>query len=180
MSDTVGFIQDLPHDLVPAFAATLETARTADLLLHVVDVSKPSWEADVRAVMDTLESEVFQASEKRPPIMIVPNKVDLHREGSLPDTDGIPISAKLGTHVDRLREAIAERLFPKSRLIAFTLPHRAQYTLHPFASTGRARIVGYEERGVQVEAVLSADEWHLLEAAGAEANASASSPAEER
>ena len=76
ISDTVGFIQNLPHDLVPAFAATLEAVQTADLLLHVVDISKPSWEADVRAVLDTLDTEIFHDRDERPPILTVLNKVD--------------------------------------------------------------------------------------------------------
>ncbi|MCK5245321.1 GTPase HflX, partial [Candidatus Bipolaricaulota bacterium] len=99
IADTVGFIQHLPHDLIPAFAATLEAAQTADLLVHVVDVSKPSWEADVRAVMETLESEVFQEDEDHPPILTVLNKVD-RCDGSFSSSiEGIAISAKQGTHV---------------------------------------------------------------------------------
>ena len=180
ISDTVGFIQDLPHDLVPAFAATLEAAQTADLLLHVVDVSKPSWEADVRAVMDTLESEVFHDDDERPPILTVLNKADCCKNGFTASREGIPISAKHGTHVEKLRAVIAERLFPESNEMSFTLPHQAQYALHSFVAAGRARVVGYEEAGARVEATLSADEWHALQAVGAELSVSAISPDEEQ
>ena len=180
ISDTVGFIQDLPHDLVPAFAATLEATQTADLLLHVVDVSKPSCESDVRAVLDTLEAEVFHDDEERPPILTVLNKVDCCENGFPSTLEGIPISAKHGTHVEQLRAVVAERLFPKSVEMSFTLPHQALYTLHPFTAAGRARIVGYVEGGAQVEAALSEDEWSALQAVGAELSASASSQAEGR
>lgn len=179
ISDTVGFIQDLPHDLVPAFAATLEAARTADLLLHVVDVSKPSWEADVRAVMDTLESEVFhEDDDERSPIVAVMNKVDCCENEFSSSVDGVPISAKNGTHIEKLRAVVAERLFPRSVEMTFTLPHQTLYALHPFTAAGRARIVGYVENGAHVEAALSPDEWRALQAAGAELSASAFSPDE--
>jgi len=178
ISDTVGFIQDLPHDLVPAFAATLEAAQTADLLLHVVDVSKPSWEADVRAVLDTLESEVFHDHDERPPIMTVLNKVDCCESGFVPSLEGIPISAKQGTHIDKLRAAVAERLFPQTVGMSFTLPHQALYALHPLTAAGRARIIRYEEGGAYVEASLSSDEWRALQAIGASLSVSVSSPDE--
>jgi len=180
MSDTVGFIQDLPHDLVPAFAATLEAAKMADLLLHVVDASKLTWEADVRAVMDTLESEVFSEHEEHPPTLTILNKMDRCEAGILACPEGICISASVGTHVDELREVIAKRLFPESIDRSFTLPHQALYALHPFVAAGRAHIVGYEERGALVDATLSADEWGSLQAIGAEINVSASGPGEER
>lgn len=178
IADTVGFIQDLPHDLVPAFAATLEAAKSADLLLHVVDVSKPSWEADVRSVMETLDSEVFQDDEDRPPIMTVLNKVDSCEGSFSTSIEGIAISAKQGTNVAELQELVAERLFAKSVDRAFTVPHQALYALHPFVAAGRARIVGYVEAGANVEATLSEDEWHVLQAVGAEPSAFASFPDE--
>lgn len=174
IADTVGFIQDLPHDLVPAFAATLEAAKTADLLIHVVDVSKASWEADVRAVMETLESEVFQEDEDHPPILTVLNKVDCCEGSFSTSIEGIAVSAKHGMHVDELQELIAERLFAKSVDRVFTMPHQALYALHPFMAAGRARIVGYVEAGANVEAMLSEDEWHALKAVGAELSAFAS------
>ncbi len=176
ISDTVGFIQDLPHDLVPAFAATLEAARTADLLLHVVDASKPSWESDIRAVMDTLDSEVFQGQDGRPPMLTVMNKMDRCENGLPVDADGIQISAKRGTHLDDLREIIASRLFPKARDYAFCLPHEAVYALHPYASADRATIIEYSESGARVEASLSSDEWRALQEVGAELIDGASSP----
>ena len=180
ISDTVGFIQDLPHDLVPAFAATLEAAQTADLLLHIVDVSKPYWEADVRSVMDTLDSEVFQEGEDRPVILTVLNKVDCCDGSFSTSIDGLAISAKQGTNIAELQEIIAERLFAKSIDLTFIVPHQALYALHPFLATGRARILDYVEAGANVEASLSEDEWQSLQAVGAELIVGAVSPDEER
>lgn len=180
ISDTVGFIQDLPHDLVPAFAATLEATQTADLLLHVVDVSKPSWEADVRAVMDTLESEVFQEGEDRPLILTVLNKVDACDGSFSTSIEGLAISAKHGTHVDKLQEIIAERLFAKNIDLTCIVPHQALYALHPFLAAGRARIMDYVEAGAHVEASLSEDEWQALQAVGAQLSVGEAFPDEER
>lgn len=176
ISDTVGFIQDLPHDLVPAFAATLEAARTADLLVHVVDVSKASWEADVRAVLDTLESEVFHGEDERPPMVTVFNKLDACADGSPATPDGIAVSARDGTHVDELRRMLSERLFPPHEAITFVMPHQLLYALHTLRASGRARVLDYVEAGVRIEASLTADEWRQLQSVGAELIDGASSP----
>ncbi len=176
VSDTVGFIQDLPHDLVPAFAATLEAARTADLLVHVVDVSKPSWEADVRAVLETLESEVFHEEDDRPPMLTVFNKLDACTDGIPASLEGIAVSAKDGAHLDDLRRTLNDRLFPPYERLTFILPHPSLYALHPFQASGRARILDYGENGAHVEASISREEWRTLEANGARLSDGASSP----
>jgi GTP-binding protein HflX len=75
--DTVGFITDLPHHLIPAFAATLEAVQSADLLLHVVDLGNPRAEENYRTVLAILNREVFSPEDFRPPTLDVLNKVDL-------------------------------------------------------------------------------------------------------
>ncbi|HDS29181.1 MAG TPA: GTPase HflX, partial [Candidatus Acetothermia bacterium] len=112
VSDTVGFIRDLPHDLVPAFAATLEAVRTADLLIHVVDLSRSTWRQDAQSVMDTLESEVFDPEDRRPSMVTVLNKVDCCANLDAVDMEGVPISARWGTNIEALRSVLSDRLFP--------------------------------------------------------------------
>ena len=73
VTDTVGFIRKLPHQLVASFRATLEEARQADVLLHVVDASHPEWEDQMRVVEEVLEE--LDLSEK--PVIPVFNKIDL-------------------------------------------------------------------------------------------------------
>jgi len=73
VTDTVGFIRKLPHQLVASFRATLEEAREADVLLHVVDASHPGWEDQMRVVEDVLDE--LDLSEK--PVIPVFNKIDL-------------------------------------------------------------------------------------------------------
>ncbi len=73
LADTVGFVSDLPHELIAAFRATLQEAREADLLLHVVDVSDPyrvERQADVETVLESIGAE-------RIPVIRVFNKIDL-------------------------------------------------------------------------------------------------------
>lgn len=72
LSDTVGFIRKLPHDLVESFKSTLDEVREADLLLHVVDISHPTFEEQIEVVNRTLEE--IKASDK--PIILVFNKID--------------------------------------------------------------------------------------------------------
>jgi len=121
----------------------------------------------VRAVLNTLDTEIFHDRDERPPILTVLNKVDRCAPGLTSTLEGIAISAKHGTHVEKLRDVVAERLFPECTAMFFTLPHQSLYMLHPFTVAGRARIVGYAEGGALVEAALSTDEWRTLQAAGA-------------
>jgi GTP-binding protein HflX len=180
VSDTVGFIRHLPHDLVPAFAATLEAVRTADLLVHVVDLSRPTWRQDARVVLDTLESEVFDQEERRPSILTVLNKLDCCVDTDTVDMDGVLISARWGTNVDELRRTLSERLFPTSVRVRFRLPHAAIHVLHPAVAAGRASVMHYDGHGAVVEADLSQAEWAGLCALGAEPTSSDACPDEER
>jgi len=112
LADTVGFVSDLPHELIAAFRATLQEAREADLLLHVVDVSDPyrvERQADVDAVLESIGAE-------RIPVIRVFNKIDLsgHQAGVQQDEQGRPaavsISAASGEGLELLRQAVSDWL----------------------------------------------------------------------
>jgi GTPase len=104
VADTVGFITDLPKDLVNAFRATLEELQDADLLVHVVDASNPDWPRQ-RAAVEGLLSEL---ELDRKPSLLAFNKCD--RENANPDAGAICVSARTGAGLDELREALRERL----------------------------------------------------------------------
>ena len=111
MTDTVGFIRKLPHQLVDAFAATLEETKRADLLLHVVDASAPEEELVqmTRAVEDVLE-EIGAGDQRR---VLVLNKADMldeerRRELAFRHGDASLVSAITGEGLDELRERIAD------------------------------------------------------------------------
>ena len=111
MTDTVGFIRKLPHQLVNAFAATLEETKLADLILHVVDAHAPEEELEqmTRAVDDVLDE--IGAGES--PRLLVLNKADLldedrRHELAFRHPEGLLVSAVTGEGMAELGEAIAE------------------------------------------------------------------------
>jgi GTP-binding protein HflX len=112
LADTVGFVSDLPHELIAAFRATLQEAREADLLLHVTDVSDPYRMERQHDVEDVLES----IGADRIPVIRVYNKIDRNGQAVVVHRDeaGMPvsvsISARHGDGVDALREVISECL----------------------------------------------------------------------
>lgn len=110
ITDTVGFIQNLPHDLVAAFRATLEEANEADLLLHVVDSSSPMRERQQKVVQEVLEE--LGAGGK--PIITVYNKIDLCSAAALSLLTGGPDTIRISAFSERdlasLREAVEDKL----------------------------------------------------------------------
>lgn len=116
LSDTVGFIRDLPHALVNAFKATLKEAAQADILLHVIDAAHPEAESQIRAVQEVLEQ--IQASEL--PQLRIYNKIDQLNIPSRIDYDetGLPHSVYLsalsgeGLSDGLLAKAVLEHLVP--------------------------------------------------------------------
>ncbi|MFA5960544.1 MAG: ribosome rescue GTPase HflX [Tatlockia sp.] len=111
LADTVGFIRDLPHHLIEAFRATLEETEEADLLLHVIDISDPSWRETEQTVLQVL-TEIGVADIPRIQVF---NKID-QQEGWLPKLtqqgEGCKVwlSAKTGAGLELLKEAIVTQL----------------------------------------------------------------------
>ena len=111
LSDTVGFVRDLPHELVAAFRSTLSEARDADLLLHVVDAADPLRDeriGQVNAVLKHIDAGDI-------PQLVVYNKIDLiegaaaHRERPADGVEKVWVSARTGAGLDLLRSALSER-----------------------------------------------------------------------
>ncbi len=125
LSDTVGFIRKLPHHLIESFKSTLDEVRESDILLHVIDISHPQFEDQIKTVLNTLRD--LKVEDK--PQLFIYNKVDLYRDvnfddlldnktrkeilGQLKtnldhtfDTDSVFISAKQKENIDHLRERV--------------------------------------------------------------------------
>ena len=120
LSDTVGFISKLPHQLVDAFKATLEELEYADLLLHVIDVSDPRWMEQAQ-VVERLIHELGVADKPR---LEVFNKCDRVPGEILPHgEDRVTISAKTGAGLDQLLAAIERRLDTGKRRVTIHLPY---------------------------------------------------------
>jgi GTP-binding protein HflX len=126
MTDTVGFLRKLPHELIDAFGATLEETRRADLLLHVIDASVAEDEREqmTRAVDDVL-AEIGAADT---PLLRVLNKADLLdadelRRAANANRDALLVSAVTGAGLDRLRERIEEEFVRTLEAVDLLLPY---------------------------------------------------------
>lgn len=136
LSDTVGFIRDLPHDLVSSFHATLEEVSQADVLLHVVDASQAEMEAQIRAVNDVLRE--IEVGDKE--VLLVFNKVDRFRDPIEIEIlqrqypGSVALSASTGSGVEVLEARVTEILSKNLRDLTLAVP----------ASDGRAIAEIYE------------------------------------
>ena len=126
VTDTVGFIRKLPHQLVDAFGATLEETRLAELILHVVDASAEEDELlEMLAAVDTVLEEIGAGENPR---LLVLNKADLidaERRAELRrlHPDAVLISAAAGTGLDRLRERIEDEFVRRMQPIELLMPY---------------------------------------------------------
>lgn len=124
LSDTVGFIRDLPHHLVASFRATLEEAIHADLLIHVVDVSSPEALEQIEAVEQVLTS--LGCADK--PTLLVLNKADLpHDETLLPllrekYAGAVAVSARTGVGIAELHDAVLARMLEDAQEMVLSVP----------------------------------------------------------
>lgn len=157
VSDTVGFIDRLPHALVAAFRATLEEVAEADLAVHVIDASSPERERHIAAVRRVLD-EVGAADV---PLLDVYNKVDLivpdeQRRLRTADPAAALVSATTGAGVDELLQMIASRLALDTRRITITFDSGKEFDRQQIARLYRiARVVSHVASNGRV--VIEAD-----------------------
>jgi GTP-binding protein HflX len=166
LSDTVGFVSDLPTELVAAFRATLEEVVAANLIIHVRDMAHPDSDAQAADVETVLEN-LGLAEEKSPPRLEVWNKIDLldadTRQALLNDAgrrdDAVPISALTGEGVDRLRDVISGNLRAGSEVHRVQLPVGEGERLAWLHSRGEVLEQQMEGDTLQVAVRLSPDNW---------------------
>ena len=151
ISDTVGFIRKLPHQLVEAFKATLEELEYADLLLHVIDVSNPQWQQQAAIV----ESLIRELKADHIPCLRVYNKCDLAFSGQRPaGEDSVSISAKTGEGVPELLACIDKKLDKGTRRVTLHLPYDKAGLLDGLYREAKVESVEYGET-VDVVAVCT-------------------------
>jgi GTP-binding protein HflX len=157
LADTVGFVRDLPHELVAAFRSTLQEAREADLLLHVIDAADPERTERIAQVNEVLESIGAEAL----PQIAVYNKIDRTDEEPHVESDGegrvdrIWLSARSGAGVERLLEVLHDRLGADLHHCLLTLPPaegRARARLHAAGAILAQRELA--DGGVEIEVSL--------------------------
>jgi GTP-binding protein HflX len=141
VSDTVGFIDKLPHHLVASFHATLAEVRNADVLLHVVDASDPGADAKLQVVREVLG----QIGAGAIPELVVLNKTDLVTDGAALHAlrgrvgDGVAVSARTGEGIDALRAAIEALAATRSATVTLSIPAGDGRALAMVEATGAVR-----------------------------------------
>ncbi len=156
ISDTVGFVRNLPHQLVASFKATLEEAINADLLIHVIDASNP----DALKQIDSVNSVLAEIGCAGQPVMKVLNKVDIVGKVGLLETlqtlfpEAVSISAKTALGLDLLSAAVAETIEGAQIKIRLIFP-QSSGKIHRFIRT-HAQITKeeYSDSQVTIEAAL--------------------------
>ncbi len=152
LSDTVGFIRDLPHRLITSFKATLEETRQADLLLHVADASSPAVQDQISAVFEVLEEIGIEEKDT----LLLLNKIDrLSSERTLNAIlqrypNALPISAVTGQGFDRLSGLVSDALSRSFREVDVELPINNGRMLAYLAANGEIISTRYSENRVVV------------------------------
>lgn len=158
LTDTVGFIRNLPTKLVAAFRSTLEEVVFSDFLLLLVDASHPAWEIHHGAVLDTLEE--LGAQDK--PAILVFNKVDrldMVGKAKLEEAmqlwpNSVAISATTGQGIDTMQEAIVRQVKELLGFVRALLPYSESGLVQTCYDYGRVLKVEYGEDGILIEAEL--------------------------
>jgi len=171
LSDTVGFVSDLPTELIAAFRATLEEVASADLLIHVRDMAHPDHEAQAEDVEDVLSS--LGITEGEGPIRLEAwNKADLlgepDRQALLAEaerrSDVVPISALSGWGVDHLRESMAEALQRGTQIHQIRVDARDGSRLAWLHSRGEVLEQRVDGDAMELSVRLSPDNWARFQA----------------
>lgn len=156
-TDTVGFISKLPHQLVQAFRSTLEEAKYADLILHVVDASNPEYDFQMEVVYETLK----ELGIEKKPVITVFNKIDqVSNENDrtalkdLRSDDFVLISAREGTGFGCLLEKIEKLLNEGFVRIERVIPYADAGQIQKIRRYGRLEREEYREEGIYVEAEI--------------------------
>lgn len=143
LSDTVGFVSDLPHTLIDAFHATLRSAAEADLLIHVIDYSDPEWQEKEEITEKTLRE--IGASDI--PVLRIFNKCDLKR-GSR--ADGMMISCRTGEGIRSLSEEIFRRLYPDEDAVTCRVPYDRMNIAEKYFALLKGKVIGEDEEGTLI------------------------------
>lgn len=162
LSDTVGFISDLPHNLVASFRATLKDVQDADLLLHAVDSADPNFKQYIKEVRKVLK----QIDSDNIPQILVLNKIDL-LEGQdfgmtlSADESSISISAKTGKNIDLLLQKVDEILY-KAKEYELIIPHTDQKIINRLHELAKITKKEYHGKGVKFIAEINQEDLRFF------------------
>ncbi|GIM29136.1 GTPase HflX [Clostridium polyendosporum] len=147
LSDTVGFISKLPHQLVKAFRSTLEEITEADMLVHVVDYSNPNYKQHIKVIKETLK----ELGADNIPTIYAYNKADLvEDEITKEEKDSIYISAKIKARTDKLVNEICKRAFQQHVCCQLLIPYEKGNILSYFKDNANIKSTEYNINGVLI------------------------------
>jgi len=155
--DTVGFINKIPHSLIEAFKSTLEEVRSADLLLHLVDLANPLFDEQIKVIEGVLQ----EIGAGDIPVVLVPNKIDIAPEAPMGHfkaraMEGVcPISALTGAGVERLLAVIGTILDQGKEQIRACFASSQGGLLSLLRERGRIVKETYEDNRVYVTALVT-------------------------
>ncbi len=159
LTDTVGFIRKLPHHLIEAFKSTLEEAKYADFIIHVVDASNPQADKQIHIVYETLRK--LGVEDKK--IVTLLNKQDQKtEEGPLHDCYAdytIPVSAKYGTGLGEVKRVLEELLREEHVLIERMVPYGQAGALQLIRKSGELLEERYEADGIFIRAYVPVETY---------------------
>ena len=150
LSDTVGFIAKLPHNLIEAFKATLEELEYADLLVHVIDASDPEREAHIEVV----NRLIAQLAGENVPVIECYNKCDAPHEEITKGENRVCMSAKTGAGAGELLKTIERLLAKRLHRVKLLLPYAMGGMVDTLHTQAKVLSIGYAADGIAVEAVL--------------------------
>ena len=163
LTDTVGFIRKLPHHLIEAFRSTLEEAKHADYILHVVDASNPQREKQMHIVYDTL----YRLGVQEKPIITLFNKQDIVTDREpLRDFKAnytLPVTAKTGEGFEELKELLCKLLRDKKVLVEQTLPYGEGGVLEQIRRQGELLEEEYRPEGIYIRAYVTPELYGKLQ-----------------
>ena len=150
LSDTVGFIAKLPHNLIEAFKATLEELEYADLLVHVIDASDPEREAHIEVV----NRLIAQLAGENVPVIECYNKCDAPHEEITKGENRVCMSARTGAGAGELLKTIERLLAKRLHRVKLLLPYAMGGMVDTLHTQAKVLSIGYAADGIAVEAVL--------------------------
>jgi GTP-binding protein HflX len=164
ISDTVGFLHNLPHHLIEAFKATLEEVVESDLLIHVLDASHPKVHEHNKSVLEVLVELGTQAK----PMITALNKIDLMDDRAwlarLKEdfSNSVPISAKFKQNIDILLNEIQKSFASKMELLEIKIPHTRMDLVNLFYREGKVIEIKYLQKAIKIKLNLPKTLHHKL------------------
>lgn len=163
LTDTVGFIRKLPHHLIEAFKSTLEEAKYADLIVHMIDASNPEADTQMLIVYNTLRELGIEDKE----IVSLYNKIDVMPEDTILPRDfhaehSLKISAKTGEGTDKFMQLIDKILRDSRIYIEKLIPYKDSAKLALIRKYGELDLEDYREDGIYIKAMVPTNIYDML------------------